>query len=89
MLSAVSQQVQSIQLGLKAAIANLSTEIDLVGRHLKINLDTGIFISMFYIICIRKLKLKLLISNESWICWSIQLARQFEKAFSKRSYDQA
>ena len=45
MLSAVSQQVQSIQLGLKAASTNSSAEIDLVGRQLKINLNTGIFIS--------------------------------------------
>ena len=45
MLSAVSQQVHSIQLGLKAAASNPSAEIELVGRQLKINTDTGIFIS--------------------------------------------
>ena len=45
MLSAVSQQVQSIQLGLKAAASDPFAEIELVGRQLKINTDTGIFIS--------------------------------------------
>jgi dynein heavy chain 1 len=45
MLSAVSQQVQSIQLGLKATASNPSAEIELVGRQLKINMETGIFIS--------------------------------------------
>lgn len=45
MLSAVSQQVQSIQLGLLAAVREPDTEIELVGRQLKINTDTGIFIS--------------------------------------------
>lgn len=46
MLSAVSQQVQSIQLGLKDTASNPSAEIELVGRQLKINIETGIFISM-------------------------------------------
>lgn len=46
MLSAVSQQVQSIQLGLLAAMTDPEHEIELVGRRLKINPDTGIFISM-------------------------------------------
>lgn len=44
-LSAVSQQIQTIQLGLSATVANPSTEIELVGRQLKVNLDTGIFIT--------------------------------------------
>lgn len=44
-LSAVSQQIQTIQLGLSATISNPSTEIELVGRHLKISTDTGIFIT--------------------------------------------
>ncbi|BGP45295.1 dynein heavy chain [Rhodotorula kratochvilovae] len=45
-LSAVSQQVQTIQLGLSASVVNPSTEIELVGRQLKVNQDTGIFITM-------------------------------------------
>lgn len=45
MLSAVSQQIQSIQLGLAAGVANPSSEIELVGRQLRISQDTGIFIT--------------------------------------------
>ncbi|GAA5960288.1 hypothetical protein JCM21900_000936 [Sporobolomyces salmonicolor] len=45
-LSAVSQQIQSIQLGLSASVANPNTEIELVGRQLRISQDTGIFITM-------------------------------------------
>jgi dynein heavy chain 1 len=45
-LSAVSQQVQSIQLGLKETMANPNHEVELVGRNVKVNLDTGIFITM-------------------------------------------
>jgi hypothetical protein len=44
-LSAVSQQIQSIQLGLSATVTNPNTEIELVGRQLKISPDTGIFIT--------------------------------------------
>ncbi|KAJ3049329.1 hypothetical protein HK097_009672, partial [Rhizophlyctis rosea] len=40
-LSAVSQQVQTIQLGLRS-----SEEIELVGKGLKVHGDTGIFITM-------------------------------------------
>ncbi|KAI8974487.1 dynein heavy chain [Pilobolus umbonatus] len=45
-LSAVSQQVQTIQLGLKAATINPDHEIELVGRNVRVNTDTGIFITM-------------------------------------------
>lgn len=45
-LSAVSQQVQTIQLGLKDATVNPNHEIELVGRNVKVNTDTGIFITM-------------------------------------------
>jgi dynein heavy chain 1 len=45
MLSAVSQQIQSIQLGLKATATHAAAEIELIGRQLRLNLDTGIFIS--------------------------------------------
>jgi dynein heavy chain 1 len=44
-LSAVSQQIQSIQLGLSAGITNPNAEIELVGRQLKLSQDTGIFIT--------------------------------------------
>jgi dynein heavy chain 1 len=45
-LSAVSQQVQSIQLGLSEAVTNPNAEVELVGRKLKVNTRTGIFITM-------------------------------------------
>ncbi|KAF8592026.1 dynein heavy chain protein 1 [Ramaria rubella] len=44
-LSAVSQQVQSIQQGLASLAKNPNTEIELVGKSLKINQNIGIFIT--------------------------------------------
>ncbi|KAI9713200.1 MAG: Dynein heavy chain, cytoplasmic [Bogoriella megaspora] len=45
-LSAVSQQVQNIQQGLRRGAVDSSTQIELVGRQLKVNSSTGIFITM-------------------------------------------
>ncbi|KAI9667857.1 MAG: hypothetical protein M1821_000676 [Bathelium mastoideum] len=45
-LSAVSQQVQNIQQGLRRGAVDPSTQIELVGRQLKVNSSTGIFITM-------------------------------------------
>jgi dynein heavy chain 1, cytosolic len=45
-LSAVSQQVQNIQLGLKQGIQDEKSQIELVGRQLRVNANTGIFITM-------------------------------------------
>ncbi|EIN13444.1 dynein heavy chain protein 1 [Punctularia strigosozonata HHB-11173 SS5] len=44
-LSAVSQQVQTIQQGLAALVKNPNTEIELVGKNLKLNKNIGIFIT--------------------------------------------
>ncbi|KAL5535276.1 DYN1_2 [Sanghuangporus sanghuang] len=44
-LSAVSQQVQTIQQGLASLAKNPQTEIELVGKSLKINPNIGIFIT--------------------------------------------
>ena len=44
-LSAVSQQVQSIQQGLASLAKNPNTEIELVGKSLKINKNIGMFLS--------------------------------------------
>ncbi|KAI0961093.1 hypothetical protein AcV7_000287 [Taiwanofungus camphoratus] len=44
-LSAVSQQVQSIQQGLAALVKNPNIEIELVGKSVKINKNMGIFIT--------------------------------------------
>jgi dynein cytoplasmic 1 heavy chain len=46
-LSAVSQQVQSIQQGLASLVKNPNTEIELVGKNLKINPNIGLFPSFF------------------------------------------
>ncbi|KAJ9053275.1 dynein heavy chain [Entomophthora muscae] len=45
-LSAVSQQIQTIQLGLKQLQTNANQTIELVGKNVKIHRDTGIFITM-------------------------------------------
>lgn len=42
-LSAVSQQVQSIQQGLASLVKNPNTEIELVGKSVKINKNMGVF----------------------------------------------
>lgn len=45
-LSAVSQQVQNIQLGLKTGINDKNHQVELAGRQFSVNPDTGIFITM-------------------------------------------
>ncbi|KAL3439245.1 dynein heavy chain, cytoplasmic [Aspergillus tetrazonus] len=45
-LSAVSQQIQNIQIGLRNKETDEMSQIDLVGRRLTVNMNTGIFITM-------------------------------------------
>lgn len=45
-LSAISQQIQNIQLGLKQGAEDSKCHIELVGRQLSVNENTGIFITM-------------------------------------------
>ena len=45
-LSAVSQQVQNIQQGLKKGVETGNAQIELAGRHFDVNTNTGIFITM-------------------------------------------
>ncbi|KKK13667.1 dynein heavy chain [Aspergillus rambellii] len=45
-LSAVSQQIQNIQIGLRNGESDDKTQIELVGRRLSVNPNTGIFITM-------------------------------------------
>ena len=45
-LSAVSQQIQNIQMGLKNSTMERTAEIELIGRQLKLSARTGIFITM-------------------------------------------
>ena len=45
-LSAVSQQIQNIQVGLRKRVTDPNAQIDLVGRQLKVHPLTGMFITM-------------------------------------------
>ena len=45
-LSAVSQQVQNIQLGLKKGAEDPNAQTELAGRQFRVNANTGIFITM-------------------------------------------
>jgi dynein heavy chain 1, cytosolic len=45
-LSAVSQQIQNIQIGLRHGDDDQVSQIELVGRRLRVNSNTGIFITM-------------------------------------------
>lgn len=45
-LSAVSQQVQNIQLGLKKGVDDANAPIELAGRQFSVNPNTGLFITM-------------------------------------------
>lgn len=45
-LSAVSQQIQNIQIGLKKGVDEGDSSIELAGRQFSVNPDTGIFITM-------------------------------------------
>lgn len=45
-LSAVSQQIQNIQIGLRNSTHESKAQVELVGRQFKVNQNTGIFITM-------------------------------------------
>lgn len=45
-LSAVSQQIQNIQIGLRNSTHESKAQVELVGRRFKVNQNTGIFITM-------------------------------------------
>lgn len=45
-LSAVSQQIQNIQIGLRNSADDDKAQIELIGRRLKVHMNTGIFITM-------------------------------------------
>jgi dynein heavy chain 1, cytosolic len=45
-LSAVSQQIQNIQVGLRKRVQDPNAQIDLIGRQLKVHPLTGLFITM-------------------------------------------
>jgi dynein heavy chain 1 len=82
-LSAVSQQVQSIQLGLREIRTNPNHEIELVGKNVKINPDTGkeavlstteaSELTLADTLCLLN---RYFHYNESWLCWPFQPTRQ-------------
>lgn len=45
-LSAVSQQIQNIQIGLRKSTPEHKAQIDLLGRHFTVNPNSGLFITM-------------------------------------------
>jgi dynein heavy chain 1 len=57
MLSAVSQQIQNIQEGLLAAAQSSGTEIDIVGRKLRLHPRTGRWFVPFAHVCLLPLNL--------------------------------
>jgi len=79
-LSAVSQQVQNIQLGLKKAIADSDAQIELVGRQLKVHQNTGTnayisFLLLLYGTLVLTQTLRHLYHHESWLCRPFEFAR--------------
>lgn len=87
-LSAVSQQIQDIQLGLKRNAEDPNAQIELVGRSLKVHGNTGEFFEER-----RGRKeaddYRYLHHYESWLCWTFELARQFEEAVPQCCHVQA
>ena len=76
-LSAVSQQVQNIQLGLKKAIEDSDAQIELVGRQLKVHQNTGTnsYIPFLYGTLVLTQTLRHLYHHESWLCRPFEFAR--------------
>ena len=69
-LSAVSQQVQTIQQGLASLVKNPNTEIELVGKNVKINSNMGEH-------CVGNAAMSLLTLSrhihhyQPWLCWAV------------------
>lgn len=84
-LSAVSQQVQNIQLGLKKAIENPEAQIELVGRQLGVHRNTG-KLSPTRIINYKIINIvhRYLHYHESGLCWPFESARQSQETFPER-----
>ena len=79
-LSAVSQQVQSIQQGLAALVHNPNAEIELVGKQLRINKNIGRFGPARPQIFDSPVA-RYLYYNQSDICWKVHTSSQFDQAF--------
>jgi Hydrolytic ATP binding site of dynein motor region len=76
-LSAVSQQVQSIQQGLASLAKNPNTEIELVGKNLKINKNIGMF-SISIVPMGLNILFRYLHHNEPQLCWSFAVTSKLD-----------
>jgi regulator of replication initiation timing len=77
-LSAVSQQVQAIQQGLASLVKNPNTEIELVGKRLKINKNIGKLCPFFSDVLNAKYQTSTrhIHYNQSELRWSFAIAPQ-------------
>lgn len=76
-LSAVSQQVQSIQQGLAALVHNPNAEIELVGKQLRINKNIGRFSQSLPQILDSPVA-RGFYYNQSDLCWKVYTSSQFD-----------
>jgi len=81
-LSAVSQQIQTIQLGLQSLSDTGKATIDLTGRSFELHKDTGK--PRFFASYSRYFH-----NYESWLCRPFEPPRQSQKALQKCRHDQA
>jgi len=80
-LSAVSQQIQTIQLGLLSLADTGKATIDLTGRSFEMHKDTGNVPQ-------GPSHDRYLHHYESWICRTLESPRQSQEAFQKRCHDE-
>lgn len=77
-LSAVSQQVQSIQQGLASLAKNPNTEIELVGKSLKINKNIG-WSPDYLILLASNAPFRYFYYDKSKLCWSLAVTPKFDQ----------
>jgi hypothetical protein len=78
-LSAVSQQVQTIQQGLASLAKNPNTEIELVGKNLKLNKNMGMHLFVLSKAKVTFLSSRNIHHNQSKLCWSITITSQLDE----------
>ena len=79
-LSAVSQQVQTIQQGLVATAKNPNVEIELVGKNLKINPNIGVYSRITAISVLLTVMCRCIHHHKSELRWPITITPQLDKA---------
>ena len=85
-LSAVSQQVQSIQQGLAQLVKNPNTEIELVGKHLRINKNIGTMLVLGMPKADAYTRTRNIHHHQSKLCWSFTTPPQSDQAFPTVSW---